>query len=281
MRARGPVVAVVGHIEWLTFAHVPEVPRAGAVVHAGDVFEEPAGGGGVAAVALARLAGSATLFTALGPDEFGERSRARLGELDVRVEAATAAQPTRRAITLLDDAGERTIVTLGARLEPRGEDVLAWQELDGVDGVYVTAGDGAAVRRARAGARVVVASPRTGEALSGVRLDALVYSAEDEVERGAVARVRPQADLVVATEGQRGGRYESVAGGRSGRFAAAPLPGPLVDTYGSGDCFAAGLTYGLAAGLEPERAIALAARCGAACVTGRGPYGRGLARDEL
>ena len=42
---------------------------AGEVVHATDPFEEPAGGGGVAAVQLARLAGQATLFTALGDDE--------------------------------------------------------------------------------------------------------------------------------------------------------------------------------------------------------------------
>jgi ribokinase len=275
-------VAVVGHIEWVQFARVPELPRAGAVVHATDVFEEPAGGGAVAAVQLARLAGAATLFAKLGRDEHGERSRARLGQLGVRVEAAVADEPTRQAITLVDEWGERTIVTLGRRLEPCGGDALPWDVVTGLDGVYLTAGDAEAVRRARDGARVLVASPRTGEALEGVRLDAVVYSAEDAVERDALARVHPEADLVVATEGVRGGRFDSHApGGETGRFEAAHPPGPVVDAYGSGDSFAAGLTYGLAAGLGPEQAIALAARCGAVCTTGRGPYGRQLTRDEL
>ncbi|MGB2711191.1 MAG: PfkB family carbohydrate kinase, partial [Conexibacter sp.] len=53
---------------------------------------------------------------------------------------------------------------------------------------------------------------------------------------------------------------------------AAPLPGPPVDAYGCGDSFAAGLTYGLAAGIELDAALALGARCGAHCLTGRGPY---------
>ena len=52
-----PRVAVVGHVEWVQFARVEHVPRAGEVVHARDAFEEPAGGGAVAAVQLARLAG--------------------------------------------------------------------------------------------------------------------------------------------------------------------------------------------------------------------------------
>ena len=57
-----------------------------------------------------------------------------------------------------------------------------------------------------------------------------------------------------------------------GPFRPAPLPGPIVDTYGCGDCFAAGLTFGLARGGSIEDAVALAARCGAAVMTGRGPY---------
>lgn len=67
-------VAVVGHVEWVQFARVDEVPRAGEVVHARDCFAEPAGGGAVAAVQLARLAGEVLLLTALGEDELGRRS---------------------------------------------------------------------------------------------------------------------------------------------------------------------------------------------------------------
>ncbi len=74
-----PKVAVVGHVEWVTFAHVPHIPTAGEIVHAEDTFEEPAGGGAVAAVQLARLAGEAVLVTALGEDEHGRRSVRALG----------------------------------------------------------------------------------------------------------------------------------------------------------------------------------------------------------
>jgi ribokinase len=45
-----------------------------------------------------------------------------------------------------------------------------------------------------------------------------------------------------------------------------------VDAYGCGDCFAAGLTFGLGRGDSVEDAVAFAARCGAAVMTGRGPY---------
>jgi len=50
------------------------------------------------------------------------------------------------------------------------------------------------------------------------------------------------------------------------------LPGPIVDRYGAGDSFAGGLTYALGAGYPAERAVALAARCGVAALTGRGPF---------
>jgi ribokinase len=62
-----------------------------------------------------------------------------------------------------------------------------------------------------------------------------------------------------------------------GPFRAAPLPGPIQDAYGCGDCFAAGLTFGLADGLALDEAVALGARCGAAVLCGRGAYDGQLA----
>ena len=298
MRVSRPRVAVVGHVEWVQFARVSHVPHAGEVVNGGDLFEEPAGGGAVAAVQLARLAGAAVLITALGEDELGRRSVARLRELGVEVWSAQRAAPTRRAVTLVDEAGERTITTLGARLEPIGDDELPWDELERMDAVYFTAGDLGALRAART-ARVLVASPRGDGALGhGVPLDALVLSADDAGERRQAARAQDEAELMVFTEGDRGGAYRTRGGG-SGRWnpahpwdpalppalsttlpAASPLAAP-VDSYGCGDSFAAGLTYGLGAGLEVPAALALAARCGAVCLTGRGPYQRQLTRQQL
>ena len=276
MRASQPRVAVVGHVEWVQFARVPHVPIAGEVMHAHEPFEEPAGGGAVAAVQLARLAGAAVLVSALGEDAQGRRSATRLEELGVRLQTASRPEPTRRAVTLVDDAGERTITTFGPRLEPVGDDAqLPWSALGEMDAVYFTAGDPGALRAARA-ARVLVASPRAIDALGhGVPLDALVLSADDAIERGEAAGAQREAELVVFTEGARGGSYRT-RGGESGTWAASPLPGPPVDSYGCGDSFAAGLTYGLGAGLTVPAALDLAARCGAVCLTGRGPYERQL-----
>ena len=269
-------MAVVGHVEWVQFARVPRVPRAGEIVHAREDFEEPAGGGAVAAVQLARLAGTAVLLTAVGADEHGRRAVARLRELGVDVWAARRAARTRYAVTLVDDAGERTITTFGSRLEPLGDDEQArWSALEGMDAVYFTAGDLGALRAARA-ARVLVASPRADDALGrGVPLDALVLSGDDAIERCEAARAQDEAQLVVFTEGARGGTYRERSGA-SGAWTAAPLPGAPVDSYGCGDSFAAGLTYGLGAGMAVPDALALAARCGAFCLTGRGPYERQL-----
>jgi ribokinase len=276
MAGRQPRVAVVGHVEWVQFARVPHVPRAGEVLHASEPFEEPAGGGAVAAVQLARLAGAAALFTALGEDELGRRSRARLGELGVDVHAAPRRGASRRAVTLVDDAGERTITTFGERLEPVAADRdLPWDTFAAVDAVYFTAGDRDALRAARA-ARVLVASPRAVDALGhGVALDALVLSEDDAIEREEARDTAADAALVVRTGGARGGSYRTRSG-ETGTWAASPLPGPPQDSYGCGDSFAAGLTYGLGAGMTAPAALDLAARCGAACLTGRGPYERQL-----
>jgi ribokinase len=262
-------VAVVGHVEWVEFARVEAVPRPGEIVHAFERWEEPAGGGAVAAVQLARLAGSCVLFTALGSDELGRRSRAELTRLGVEVRAIPDPEPTRRAFTFVDDTGERTITVLGEKLRPRGGDSrLPWHELMGLDAVYFVSGDADALRHARA-ARVLVATARELATLreGAVELDALVGSGEDEAELYRPGEVDPPPRIVVTTSGGLGGWVQP-----GGPFRPAPLPGPVVDTYGCGDCFAAGLTFALARGDSVETAVAVAARCGAAVMTGQGPY---------
>ncbi len=273
--------AVVGHVEWIEFARVEQVPRAGDIVHATDPWEEPGGGGAVAAVQLARLAGDCIIYTSLGDDERGAWSRRRLADLGVRVEAVTRDEPTRRGVVFVDANGERTITTLGRRLEPTTADDLPWDELEDVDAVYFTAGDVAALREARR-AKVLVATSRVSELLAetDLHLDAVVGSGNDPSEAFDPARLTQSPDLIVRTDSVRGGRYET-NDGRSGSYEPAATPGPVVDTYGAGDSFAAGITFALGAGLEVEEALALAARCGAWCVAGKGPYGNQLSESDL
>jgi ribokinase len=265
-------VAVVGHVEWIEFARVERVPVAGEIVHADEPWDEPGGGGAVAAVQLAKLAGEADFFTALGDDEVGHRAHQALTELGLRVHVAFRPEPQRRAFVYVDRAGERTITVIGKRMGPHGDDPLPWDSLTGVDALYFTAGDAAAVRAARA-ARTLVASARGQETLAeaGVQVDALVASARDEGEQYRQGQLEPPPTLVVRTAGPSGGHWER-ASGEAGSYPPAPVPGVISDAYGCGDSFAAGFTYGLSSGLDLDAALDLGARCGAACLTGRGPY---------
>lgn len=274
-------VAVVGHVEWIEFARVARVPVQGEIVHAEEWWEEAAGGGAVSVVQLAKLAGSALLFTALGDDPLGHAAREQLQARDVRVEATFRELPQRRGFTYLDSDGERTITTIHERYGPSGHDALPWGEFADVDAVYFVSGDAAALRAARA-ARVLVATARSLPTLAeaGVELDALVHSAKDAGERYAAGALDPAPRLVVSTAGAEGGTW-TAGEGRSGSFVAAELPGPVSDSYGAGDCFAAGLTFALGERRGVEAALALASRCGAAAITGRGAYGGQLRAADL
>jgi ribokinase len=272
-------VAAIGHVEWVHFLQVDRLPTRGEIVHALASWEEPAGGASVAAVQLAKLAGEADFFTALGDDERGHLVPHELGRYGVDVHAAFRDAPQRRAVTFLDGQGERTITVIGERHGPSASDDLPWKKLDDTDGVYFTAGDEGALAKGR-GAQVLVATSRLLSLLARahLQLDVVIGSARDPSER--YEPIQPTPRLVVLTEGERGGRY-SVDGGSFRRYDAAPIPGPKADSYGAGDSFAAGLTYGLASGMSTEEALDLAARCGAACVTGHGPYEGQLTQADL
>ncbi len=274
-----PRVAVVGHIEWLDFAVVDHLPAPGEIVTAEEQFAVPAGGGAVAAVQLRRLAGAADFFTVVGDDELGARSVRELRDehgLDVHA-VARAGRGQRRAFTHLDRNAERTITVLGERLVPRGGGAAAV---------------GAARRRRRrlldrrrrrrrpCGARRARAGrlrPRAGGP-DRRRRDARRRDRQRLRREGARgdrdARPRPALDGRDRRRARRlvhRRRRQRAGAGRRSRRPATP-----VDAYGCGDSFAAGLTYGLGAGLELPAALTLAARCGAWCLCGRGPYGNQL-----
>jgi ribokinase len=270
--------AVIGHVEWVEFVRVESVPKAGEIVHASDTWEEAAGGGAVAAVQLARLAGGCTLFTSLGADELGRRARAQLAEQGVTVRAMADPSPQRRAVCFVDEAGERTIIVLGDKLVPNGGDSrLPWHELAGADAVFFVSGDAEAVHAGRR-ARVLVATSRELPTLrtAGAELDVLVGSGGDEGEVYRAGDLDPPPNVVVTTSGPLGGWMQP-----GGPFRPAALSGPVVDAYGCGDSFAAGLTFALGRGDSLDDAVALAARCGATVLTGRGPYGAQLTASDL
>ena len=98
-------------------------------------------------------------------------------------------------------------------------------------------------RRARHGrGRVLVATARELPTLlaAGVELDALVASG---TRRRALQGRRSRSPAEARRLDVRFAR-------RLGAAGRPVAPGPYEDTYGAGDCFAAGLTYALAKGME-------------------------------
>ena len=265
-------VAVIGHVEWVTHA-VGQLPPVGEIAVLADPLEEPGGGGGVSAAQVAKLGADCRFYTALADDEAGAESARRLAEEGLTLLAGRRQGRQRRALSVVGRGGyDRSILVVGPPLFPAMEDPLPWGELADADGVYFTGDDPRTLVAARATRHLVVTARRLGALVaSGVRADVLVASANDPGERVDPAALPVPPDAIVLTEGGLGGRVV-VTGQPARRFAAAPPPGPPVDSYGCGDSFAAGLTFALGRGDPVEEAVALAARCGAAVMTGRGPY---------
>lgn len=261
--------AVVGHLEWVEFVDVDRLPLAGEIKYGSPVVAVAAGGGGVAAVALARWGAESLFFTAFGADELGARARRELASRGVTLHAVDRPSPQRRAVTLVDAQRERTIIVIGERHVAHGDDALPWDALATCDAVYITGGDAAAVRAARA-AKVVVATARVLPLLreAAIELDALVGSANDADERYD-DDLDPPPRIVVRTDGARGGTITE----RGVTTRYAPARAQLIgDTYGAGDTFAAALTYGLGEGRGAHDAVAAAAVRAAEVLAWRGPY---------
>src|SRR4051794_1251263 len=201
-----------------------------------------------------------TFYTAVGGDG---RAQPILERMGVRLAAARREPSQTPVLTLSDLTGERTIMVVGPRLHPSADDQLPWEELRAFDGVYFTGADPRTLVLARAAPLVVVTARRFEELVaSGVEVDALVGSRTDPGEQFDLTRLERRPRHVVVTDGARGGEG----------WTATPPPGPVVDAYGAGDTFLAGLLYGLADGRPLEGAIRLGADCAAEAVTWRGAY---------
>jgi len=255
-------LAVIGHIEWVTFAHAPFVPKPGEIVHLTDPLPQPGGGGAVTAVALRRMGAEVTFYTSLGSDG---RAREPLERHGLRLEAAQRSDPQTEVLAVVDPQGERTLFVVGENDAARADDPLDWDALAEMDGCYFTGYDPETLRLARR-ARVLVVTARRFDVLveSGVRVDALVGSGRDRGEHFDLSRLKQQPEHVVVTNGAGGGTGDGTG------YEAAPVPGPIVDTYGAGDTFVAGVLFGLASGWPLDRSLAHAATRAAEALTWRG-----------
>jgi ribokinase len=267
-----PAIAVIGHVEWVTHV-VGSLPARGAIADLRAPIEEPAGVGGVAAAAAARAGARTLLFTALGDNAEASRAAEVLGARGVEIHAAKRRAPQTPVLSVCESDFERTIMVVGPRLEPRGDDPLPWHLLAEMDAVYYASGDPEVLRHARACRMLAVAARRPMSVMaSGVRADVIIASGNDPDEdvSGLAPQLTPR--VLVLTEGAAGGVIRE-HGRPDRRYPAEPPPGPVVDTYGCGDSFAAGLTVGLGRGLDIDGAANLGATAGARCATWRGGIG--------
>ncbi len=263
-------IIVVGHVEWMSFLKVEKLPKAGHISHGSKYFEEPAGGGAVVALQIARLLKRPVhFFTAVGRDEVGEKCARRLEQLGLKLSIAWRDSPTRRGISMVNSEGERAITVIGKRLQPEFKDDLPWNEITNCDGVFVSAADKNAFNHCRS-AKILVVTPRLGKELlkqTSFQIDALIGSGLDPDEQISPKDLKHRPLLHISTEGSSGGKSWP-----GGRYKAMRLNAPLIDSYGCGDSFAAGVTAGLAAGMDTKSVISLGAKCGADCATHFGPY---------
>tara|TARA_Y100001968_G_scaffold284323_1_gene283605 strand:+ start:474 stop:1316 length:843 start_codon:yes stop_codon:yes gene_type:complete len=264
-------LAVIGHIEWVTFLRVDQLPLAGRISHAKDCFEEAAGGAAVAAVQMARLINAPVdLITSLGKDIYGEKCYERLTKLGLNLKVAWRDKPTRKGISLTSSDGERAITVIGERLQPIASDDLPWHDMKDYDGIFVTATDEKGIRLARE-ARFLSATPRTGVntlKISKVKINALIGSNLDPGEKINYQDLVPKPNIYIATEGKSGGTVYP----EKYKYKSIKPSSKEIDSYGCGDCFAGAVTTALSAKLNLDQAIKIGAYCGAECSTHYGPY---------
>jgi ribokinase len=261
------------------FARATSPVVSGTILHLdGETWDEPGGGGGMAARALPGLgATTARFYTALGDDAHALACRRQLEADGLEVCAGSRSGPQNTVLGVIDPLGERTLFVLGPNEHPTLDDPLPWDDLQTFDAVFYTGEDPRTLVAARR-ARVLVVTARRLASLiaSGVQADVVIGSASDPGEQFDAADLPVAPRAIVRTEGAAGGSYRTDAGAE-GRYRPVPLPGALADTYGAGDVMMAALTLELAAGRALEEALATAATAAAGQLTRRGATPPGAA----
>ncbi len=290
----GPVV-VVGDVMTDVLAAFD-----GPLVPAGDtpaaIALRPGGSGANTAAWLGHLRVPTVFVGCVGDDAFGRDAARALREAGVTPRLAMGGAATGTVIVLVDAAGERTMLPdsgANAELAPEhlpGDVLLAGGHLHLSGYTLLRPSTRPAALAALAAAReagmttsidAVSAGPLAdagGDAfrrLAGGVGTALVTGDEAQVLCGSrepeavAAALLPGFGEVVLKLGAEGAEWRGPAGGLARAPAAVP-PGPVVDTTGAGDAFAAGWIAARREGREPAAALARACAVAATAVTHRG-----------
>lgn len=262
-------VCVVGSANLDLVATTARLPGPGETVLGRDYAEHAGGKGLNQAVAAARSGARVAFVDAVGADEPGARLRAVLaadGIDDAHV--STASAPTGRAMILVDDSGENSIVVVpGANATvalhaplPRARVVLAQLEVP-------LATVAAALAAGREAGAVTVLNPAPAAELPPDLLATcdVVVPNEHEVALlgGAERLLELGCGAVVVTRGGAGVEVIDA----TGREHVPAHRVEVVDTTGAGDAFCGSLAARLAAGDRLGVAVRWAAAAGALATT--------------
>ena len=262
--------AVIGHVEWINFLKVDQLPIPGVISHSKNSHEYPAGGGSIIAKTLSELTlNQIHFFTALGNDDYGKKCFNILSSMGIKMHVAWRDKPTRRGFSLIDSQSERAITVIGQRLAPKHKDNLEWDILKKMDGIFITASDSEIFKIARS-APILCTTPRVGLDTinkSNVLLDGLIGSNLDPGEVFSFSELSVQPKYTIKTEGEKGGIIFP-----GGRYKALKNKKPKVDSYGCGDSFAAGILYGMASKWDIDKSLNLAKMKGRDASEFFGPY---------
>lgn len=279
-----PKITVVGSTMIDMVSYVPRLPRPGETL-AGTRFEIGFGGKGAnQAVMARRLGASVRMIACVGADNFGDQTIANLGAEGIDcddVYRVTGAHTGVAPISVEPDGTNRVVIIPGANHEMDPERVaraVARHPAQVVIGQLeipqpVTL---AAFRSSRDAGSVTVLNPAPAAEVAGDLLAVTDWLIPNETEfaalvasllqteasavtdpylRALASRAQPQ---LLVTLGEAGAVM--VSGGGLVVRRPAP-PSPVVDTTGAGDAFVGAFAYGLARGLAPPDAMALALRC--------------------
>jgi sugar/nucleoside kinase (ribokinase family) len=265
-----------------TFVGLEALPGPGEERFAGDMLRSP-GGGAITAIGARRLGLETALVAPLGDDLAGQFVRAALKREGVAVgEPRGNRTPT---TVVMPVEGERSMVTVDPGVRARASDLeplspravaATLEQIDLLpDGTcaFVTCGDD----DARAFAGRLPRTQRKLRALFVNRREAAILTGEETPE-AAAGRLAEVAETAVVTLGPNGavavvGDQPIAVGGMN--------DGPVVDTTGAGDLFAAAFAWADLGGAEPELSLAWANLYAGLSVSAHTGVGGAVDRERL
>jgi len=265
------MVRVIGSSALDTLVKVERLPRRGEGVNGYLIQRNPGGNAANTAAQCAALGVDVEFISALGADPAGAAIREACAKFPSLTTHFTSISNTREATIMVEDDGERTIISC---VPPEGSDPepLPLSTTPRVAWIDVRKDAWRATFHAlnESTMKGLPISRLADEATSGRSWEFVVGSLED--------RPLPEEDVLkaaglrfcVMTEGGAGGQTWTASGGWQS-WDSLPVE-EVVDSCGAGDAFLAGVLSALDAGEDVSGAVEAGAACGARAVGQRGSW---------